>query len=119
MHWNQQIQVRRFQLVELLQEHSPTFTKRLPESEYEEYANRFVNEDRCSLDVFRGLLAEKGWNGGVHEDVMDGSIEHGDEDAVLGTPAESGLRAAMHVWKLLGFASLVFLLYTFIGFWGV
>ena len=100
-------------LVELLQEHSPTFMKWLPEAKYEEYASRFVNQDRCSLDVFRGLLAEKGWKGGVHEDVMDGGVEHGDEDALLGTPVQSGLGAAMHVWKLLGFASLVFLLYMF------
>ena len=68
----------------------------------------------------QGAFSRKGVEGGgVQEDVMDGSMEHGDEGASLGSPVESGLGVMVHVWKLLGFASIVFLLYTFIGFWGV
>ena len=48
-------------LVELLQDHAPTIMEHLTESEYEDIAREFLNDDRCSLDVFRGILESRGW----------------------------------------------------------
>ena len=101
-------------LVELLQEHIPIVMEQLPESEYEDIAESYVNEDRCSLDVFRGFLEEKGWKRGVpgskeeesgtleierESDVVGGGVEHGNDDALVETPIKSGLKTIAHVWK--------------------
>ena len=48
-------------LVELLQAHAPTLMEYFPESEYEGIARGFLNDDRCSLDVFRKILESRGW----------------------------------------------------------
>ena len=40
-------------LVELLQDHAPFLMEQMPESGYKFIARKFLNEDRCSLDVFR------------------------------------------------------------------
>ena len=54
------------------------------------------------------------------EGVIGGETGHGDKDASLEGPNKSSLKVVVHVWKLLGFTFLVFLLYTsFIEFWGV
>ena len=120
-------------LLELLREHVPIMMEQRSESEYEGIAESCVNKNRCSLDVFRGLLEERGWKRGVQGskeeesgtleierelDVVGGGVERGNEDALVEASIKSGPKTIAHVWKLLGFTFLMFLLYTFIGFWG-
>ena len=50
-------------LVELLLNHAPTLMEHSPESEYENIARRFLNNDRCSLDTFKELLKSRGGGG--------------------------------------------------------
>ena len=49
-------------LVELLRDHAPSYKKHFPESEYKvAIEGEFLNEGRCSLDEFRGILESRGW----------------------------------------------------------
>ena len=54
-------------LIELLQNHAPYLMENLPESEYERVAAHFLNSNRCSLKVFKGLLDSHGWKGGSQD----------------------------------------------------
>ena len=66
----------------------------------------------CSSDLSGTLEIER------ELDVVGGGVERGNEDALVEASIKSGPKTIAHVWKLLGFTFLMFLLYTFIGFWG-
>ena len=136
-------------LLELIQDHSPSFMEYVPESERRDVVNEhFLGGGRCRLDVFREILESRGWRRGAkgsdkeesgmretepesctNEHGVDG-IEGGHgtgsetsqdlQQDLLAAPNKSSPEArTVHVWKLFGFTLLVLLLYTLIGFWGV
>ena len=114
-------------LVELLHDYAPLLMQQLPESEYEKTAKRLVKPDRCSLHVFRKLLESRGWKGEAQSSEEEEEEEESDGNRTRNensqeqpeTPNERSLKAIVHVWKLFGLIFVVFLLYTFIPFWGV
>ena len=84
-------------LIELLQDHGPFLLEDSSKSK-DEVAAQIVRRDRCSLDVFRGLLESRGWRRGAQE--------------------EGTRRLETNVWKLFGLTFLAFLLFTcFEFFW--
>ena len=118
-------------LVELLQDHAPMFREQSPKQEYEVEAMRYLNEDRCSLDVFREILKSRGWKREPqgkedepgNKDASEGEIENGNDDTpqelglnLLENPNKSSQKTTAHVWRLFGLAFLIFLIYTFVEF---
>ena len=101
-------------VAELLLDYGADITMCVPDSEYGSVlaaAKQIWKQDEHSLDAFTTLLASRGWKGD----------EAGSDEGVLKASqklkeAAAGIGVLVHVWKLCGFAILVFLLYSFIQF---
>ena len=131
-------------LVELLQDHAPIFLDHLrsiPEHSYRRIIEKqILNEERCSIDVFKRILESRGWEGDAQGSKQEESgnerepyrteseSENSTEDEngtlqelqkrLLRAPNESSLEATVCMRKLFGFVVLVFLLYILIDFGG-
>ena len=117
-------------VVELLLDHGADITTYIPDSEYGSALNaaKQLWEGDRQLNVLMKLLASRGLSGDeatsnedtpeVSQDLKEG--ESGESTKCideLRISNKNGFGASIHVWRLLVFAFLVFLLYSIIEFW--
>ena len=96
------------------------------EEESETEREPYQDEGECEdyKDAIEGDIEDKN-----NKDAIENEIEDGDgtgnktsqqlQQTLLEALKQRSLEAIVHMWKLFGFISLVFLLYTFIEFWGL
>ena len=100
-------------VVELLLDYGADIMTYVPDSEYGNAltaAKQIWKQDKHNLDLFMKLLSSRGLK-------VDEAESNKDVPEASQKLKEGRIGLLLHVWKLLGFAFLVYILYALIQFW--